>query len=258
MKHLSRWIGGAALAAAALGAQAEVVMTTSSLTGFVAISGFRDGSPNTYTVAYRDLTGSLVLNNLPAGPYTISVQGSGSFDAYGDSTPEIAGSVTNPLAIFAGALANGGLSLSSYPFTFTAGAAGVNDTLLGNIAFRTSYDGETSAAVFSAITGLFGINFTDPTGAGTLDITGQIYSDGIVFSVTETANWFTVPQLGLTNAGFGGVLLAADQQLGGGNGIIDGNFSLRDVQVTAVPEPASLALVGLSLLGLAATRRRRG
>lgn len=253
MKQLNRWIATAVLAGASVAANAAVVLTTPSLTGSVAVSGFADATPNVYTITYRDLTGSVTMNNMPAGNYTVSVQGFGSFDLNEDGTPEFAGTLNNPLGIFTGALSTTGLIAPSLTFGFsdpnpsTAGDLGAE--VASGLGFTLNYDGRATDAIFDMINDMFGNVFVDPTGAGSLAITGTIYQGGAVFEVIETANWF----YGL---GFGGMLAAADAA-GNGNGTIDGNFVLRNVQVSAVPEPASLALVGLSLLGLAATRRRR-
>ena len=131
------------------------------------------------------------------------MQGTGSFTGYASPGGTIGGTVTNPLAIFNGLMANSGLLLPSYSFTFAPGVPGSNDGPSAPIAFSTSYDGTMAPDLFTAVTGLFGIPFTDPTGAGTLDVAGTIYSDGAVFNVTETANWFL-------GGGFGRALQAAD------------------------------------------------
>ncbi len=252
MKLVTRLLAAAGLAAVAATSNAAVLMSTPSLTGFASITGFADGSVNTYTISYRDLDGTLMLNNLPAGNYDVSVQGTGEFVGFDGVGGTIGGSLLTPAAVFSGFLSNSGLLLDNYSFPFTPGALGSNDTFLGNIAFGTSYDGEMDADLFAAINTLFGGAFVDPTGAGTIDVEGSVFSDGFVFNVTETANWFG-------NAGFGGLFAAVDLQFGGANGTIDGTFSMRDVQVTAnpIPEPASLALVGLALAGLGLSRRRR-
>jgi hypothetical protein len=237
LKSLSRIASVAVLAAACASAQAAVVFSTPSLTGNVVVTGFADGTPGTFGAAFTNLLGTVHAVALPDGDYAVS--GKGVARVNGVEVFNIA----NYQPLYTGFLGSTGLAPGAYDFAFGA-PIGVNVPF----AFSIDYDGDASAQVMAGLAAL-GFPFVNPDGAGTLAISGTFGADGTSATVSFTES-------NLTWAGFGAMLWMADGGLQSNNSLT-ARFELRDISVTAVPEPGSLALVGLSLLGLAATRRRR-
>lgn len=252
MLRSTRLIGLAAalaLSAFSTASLATVVLNTPLLTGSVEAKNFADGTPNTFDVNFSKLVGTVTAVALPNGGYTVSGQGFASFTNTPGSGVTTNIPIVSPLMLFSGALSSTGITAGPYSGTFVAGAP--HTVVYPNIGFTINYDGQTSSQVLQLLNALIGAPvYIDPHGAGTLDVTGVLYQDGIDFSFTESnlKNW----------GGFGALLSTIDQMEGGDNGIIDGTFALRNVVVTAeVPEPAPLALIGLALASLAWVRRRR-
>ena len=221
---------------------AAIVASTPNLSGNIAFSGFGDATPTTFSASLTNLSGSLNLLALADGHYTVLGEGSVFFQGHPGAGGTIDQTVNPAVPLYTGFLGSTGLTPGFYNFNF--GSALPGDIL---IDFSIQYDGAASSQVMGF---LMPLGFINPDGSGILNVSG-------VFSADGTSAVFNFIESDLTWSGFGGALLAADQLFGGGDGIIDGPFSLSNVSVVAVSEPQTLLLlfIGLCILSLIGARK---
>ncbi|MFT3758287.1 PEP-CTERM sorting domain-containing protein [Thauera sp.] len=251
MKKTAFIAATAALATFSTGASAAYVSQVNSLTGNFGITGFNT-NPNEYRISFTGLRGGGVVNTGPSGNYEVSV-GPGSLGSGATVTTSVNGrdesrTTNNVISLFTGSANLNGLPVGERPLVFGSGAISSPIT----VDFSGNYDGAATKGILGFLSLLLGVSFGDQYGDGDVSITGRITDTSVELAITEDAGgWRGAGQL-LKD-------LFGTLPNGAPNDAIGGTFTIDNLAITAtqVPEPASLALLGLGMAGLAAVRRRK-
>ena len=261
-----------AASTASFAAGSSYATTFTDLSGNFVISGFGIDTASftapdpdkSFRVTLSQVNGKVAIEVPVPGDYKILAKAGSQtvVDFDGLSGPDLGAFYPVNTVIGSGPLSVTNTSSSLVEFDFgTTNGVGTTSLKLDGVSQALPYTTGNITVSGAGATALFGTLFgmssllAGPV-SGSVDIDYTLTDDQIVIDIDET---------NLIGGSFENILVALDNMTAGQfgpfgagsrNGIIDGTFFTNGVLYT-VPEPASMALVGLGLVGMAAMRRRK-
>lgn len=242
----------------------------STITGTVAVSGLQTNEV-LQGIDYRPATNQLYGIGSTSQVYLIN-QFTGAASQVGSPfSPSLAGStfgvdfnpVPDRIRVVSNANQNlrinpsNGVALTDGNLAYAATDANTDQPAnIAAVAYTNNVAGATSTTLYGIDTALDILVIQNPPNAGTLNTVGDL---GVNFSNLAGFDIFTSQGVNTAFASSGSSLFGINLGTGAATslGVIGNGTNLRDISVTAVPEPATIVgtLVGGSVLGM--LRRRR-